>query len=150
MHQPPTQETIKGTVLRLYNECFNQGKLEIADRLVSPSFTGFGPDGSSGPDAFKSNVAQLRSAFPDLHFTVHEIICENNRLALYWTWEGTQRGIFINIPPTGKRVHQEGMVFYRFNAGQVVEAKAVFDRLGVLQQLGVPPLVNSAQSEPRS
>ena len=96
-------------------------------------------DGSSGPDAFKSNVARLRSAFPDLHFTVHEIISENRRISLYWTREETHRGVFIDIPPTGKRVHQEGIVFFRFDAGKLVEAKPVFDLLGLLQQLGVRP-----------
>jgi predicted SnoaL-like aldol condensation-catalyzing enzyme len=59
MHQINTQETIKTAVIRLYDECFNQGKLEVADQLVSPSFTGLGPDGGSGPDTFRSNVARL-------------------------------------------------------------------------------------------
>ena len=50
MHQINTQETLKAAVIRPCDECFNQGKLEVADQLVSPSFTGLGPDGSSGPD----------------------------------------------------------------------------------------------------
>lgn len=129
----------KAAVLRLYHECLNEGKFEAADQLISPGFIVPGPDGGAGPEGFKANALRLRAGFPDVHFTVHQLIAENERVALYWTWEGTHRGIFANVPPTGKRVRQEGMVIYRFEAGQVVEAKLVFDRLGVFQQLGAQP-----------
>jgi predicted ester cyclase len=128
-----TEDARKAAVLRLYNECLNGGKFEAADQLISPGFIVLGPDGGAGPEGFKANALRLRAGFPDVHFTVHDLIAENECVALYWTWEGTHRGSFANVPPTGRRVRQEGMVIYRFEAGKIVEARLVFDRLGVFQ-----------------
>lgn len=134
-----SEEENKTAILRLYHEYFNQGKQEVADQLISPGFVAPGSDGDSSPAGFKANAARLLTAFPDIHFTVHDLIAENDRVAVYWTWEGTQRGFFNNIPPTERRVRQEGMVIYRLENGKVTEARPIFDRMGVLQQLGVLP-----------
>lgn len=133
------EETNQAAVRRLYDECLNQGKFEAADQFISPAFTGLGPDGGAGPAGFKAVVTRLRTGFPDIHFTLHDLFAANNRVALRWTWEGTHRGPFMNFPPTEKRVRQEGIVLYRFEGGQVVEARVQFDRLGFLQQLGILP-----------
>lgn len=132
-------ETNKAAVRRLYEECINQGKFEIADELIAPEFITPGSDGDTGPAGFKANVARLRTGFPDVLFTLHNLLAEKDQVALYWTWEATHQGAFAGIPATGKPVRQEGMVIYRFKAGKAVAAKLVFDRLGVFQQLGVTP-----------
>jgi steroid delta-isomerase-like uncharacterized protein len=134
-----TEEANRAAILRLYEECLNQHKLELADQLIAPGMITRGPNGGFGPEAYKRNVAPLLTAFPDIHFVVHDVVTQDDRVAVYWTWEATHRGSFNNIPPTGKRVKQEGMVMYRLADGQAIEAKVVFDRLGVFQQLGVPP-----------
>lgn len=141
------QDANKAAVLRLYDECLNQGKFEAADCLISSRFIVPGPEGGTGPEGFKANTARLRAGFPDVHFTIHDLIAEDERVAVYWAWEGTHRGTFANIPATGKRVQQEGMVMYRFAAGKVISARLIFDRLGVFQQLGVlPALPTNANS----
>jgi steroid delta-isomerase-like uncharacterized protein len=134
-----TEKANKAAVRRLYDECLNQGKFEAADVMIAPGFIAPGPDGGAGPAGFKSNAMRLRTAFPDVHFTLHDLIAENDCVALHWTWEGTHRGTFANIPATGKRARQEGMVMYHFEAGKVAAAKLIFDRLGVFQQLDALP-----------
>jgi steroid delta-isomerase-like uncharacterized protein len=133
------QEDNKSTVRRLYDECFNQQKYAVADQFIAPGWVNPGPDGGTGPNGFKANAARLLTAFPDVQFTVHDLIAENDLVAVHWTWEGTHRGPFNNIPPTNRRVRQEGMVMYRFDGGKVADSKVIFDRLGVFQQLGVMP-----------
>ena len=133
------EETNKAAILRLYDECLSQGQFEIADQFISSAFIASGPDGGIGLEGFKANATRLRTGFPDVHFTVHDLIAENECVALYWTWEGTHRGTFANIPATGKRIRQEGMVMYQFEAGKVVASKLIFDSLGVFQQLGTLP-----------
>lgn len=145
-----TEEANRAAVLRIYREAFNQRKLEIADQLISPAFINSGPDGGQGPEAFKRNALRLLNAFPDVQFTVHDLVAEGEQVALYWTWEGTHRGVFNNIPPTGKRVRHEGMSLYRFEAGTIAATRVAFDRLSVLQQLGVPPSPPAAPANPKS
>ena len=132
-------ERNKTAVRRIYEEGLNQRKLEIIDEIVGADFITPGPDGGTGPDGFRSNLARLISGFPDIRFTIHELLAEKAQVAVYWTWEGTHRGVFAGIPATNKPVRQEGMVMYRFKAGKAVSAKLIFDRLGVFQQLGATP-----------
>jgi steroid delta-isomerase-like uncharacterized protein len=134
-----SEEANRVAVMRLYDECLNQGKLEVVDQIISSSLPAFGPYGGTGPEGYKASVKPLLAGFPDIRFTVHNVLAENDRVAVYWTWDGTHHGPFASVPPTGKRVHQEGMVMYRFESGKVAEAKVLFDRLGVFQQLGTFP-----------
>jgi steroid delta-isomerase-like uncharacterized protein len=133
------EEANRATVARLYDECINQGKLDVADQIFSPGFVITGPNSGSGPEGYKALVRNLVAGFPDIHFTVHNLVAENDHVAVYWTWDGTHRGPFAAVPPTGKRVHQEGMVMYRFESGKIADAKVLVDRLSVLQQLGTVP-----------
>ncbi len=125
----------KAAVRRLYTEALNQARYAVVDELIAPGYLVPGPDGGTGPAAFKANAERLRTGFPDVQFTIHELLVEAGRVAVYWTWEGTHRGPFAKIPPTGRRVRQEGMVIYHWEAGKVTAGRVIFDRLGVLQQL---------------
>lgn len=133
------EEVNRAAVARLYDECINQGKLNVADQLISSSFIASGPNGGTGPEGYRATVRHLLAGFPDIHFTVHNLVAENDHVAVYWAWDGTHRGSFASVAPTGNRVHQEGMVMYRFESGKITEAKVLFDRLGVFQQLGTFP-----------
>jgi steroid delta-isomerase-like uncharacterized protein len=137
--QMNNEETNKASLRRLYNECLNEGKFEAAHELISLKFAIPSPTGGTGPESFKAFTKILRTAFPDIHFTVHEIVAEGERVALRWTWAGTHKAPFMNIPATQRRVTQEAVVIYRFESGMVVELNAQVDRLGFFQQLGVLP-----------
>ena len=62
-----------------------------------------------------------------------------------WTCTGTHRGEFQGILPTGKRIEITGLALARIENGKVVEERVYFDRLAMLEQLGVAP--GSMQSE---
>jgi steroid delta-isomerase-like uncharacterized protein len=131
----------KAIVNCLYTEFLNEGNLDIADQLVSPNFTG--PAGM-GPEGFRALVLPLRQGFPDLHFTIQDMVVEGSRAAVRWIWQGTHRGPFAGIAPTGRPVSNEGIAIYRIEDGKIAEAWSQVDRLGVLQQIGaLPPIPQS-------
>lgn len=55
------------------------------------------------------------------------------------TQSGTHLGIFLGIPPTGKRVTVTGIEIFRLAGGKIVEHWNNYDDLGLFQQLGVLP-----------
>ncbi len=69
------------------------------------------------------------SAFPDLSFTVHEIVCEQDKAVSRFTASGTHEGELMGIAATGKSVSFAGTVIARFERGKLVR-----------QQLGVLPV----------
>lgn len=43
-------------------------------------------------------------AFPDLQLTPTEIISDGDRVALFWTAQGTHQGSIMQIPPSGRAI----------------------------------------------
>jgi len=134
-------EENKNIVRRTFEEIFNQGNLALADAWVAATFVNHAtPDIMlPGPESLKEHVVLLRIAFPDLHFTVEDLIADEERVATRVTFEGTHRGVFRGFPPTDKSFIQSQMHMVRFVKGKVVEHWAVRDDLGLMQQLGIVP-----------
>jgi len=135
----------RAIVTWLYAEFMNGGDPAVAGLLVAPSFSG--PAGE-GPEGFAAALLPLRRAFPDLHFTIHDLVVEGSLAAVRWSWEGTHTGSFSGISPTGRRVSNHGIAIYRVERGRITEAWSQMDRLGVLQQIGA--LTASFTAAPQS
>jgi predicted ester cyclase len=116
---------------------FGNGDLAALEPLVAPEYVG--PQGDKGPAGFRAVVVGLRGAFPDIHYTVDEMVAEGESVAVRWHWTGTHRGQFRGYAPTGKAVSNSGSGIFRFQDDKVVSAGLETDRLGFLQQIGAVP-----------
>ena len=81
----------------------------------------------------------MRTAFPDLEWTIEEQVAEGDKVAGYHVWRGTHQGEFLGIPPTGKRVTVPCMVFDYFVDGKLKESRLLMNIMSLMQQLGVAP-----------
>ncbi len=79
------------------------------------------------------------TAFPDLHFTIEDIVAEGDTVVVRSTARGTHQGELMGIPLTGKQVAVSGISITRIANGKAVEEWFNGDDLGLLQQLGVVP-----------
>jgi steroid delta-isomerase-like uncharacterized protein len=137
-----TIEVNKTQYRRTFEEVFNQGNLALVDELVAPDFLYHEvPPGmdNRGPESTRQLVTMLRTAFPDLHFTIEDLVAEGDTVAGRVTMRGTHLGPFQGIPPTGRSFQQAHMHFVRFKEGKAIEHRAVRDDLGMMRQLGVIP-----------
>ncbi len=141
-----TEEANKASFRRAYEELFNQGNLSLVEELVAPDFLNHeAPPGSNrGPESMRQLIRMLRTAFPDLHFTIEELVAEGDTVAGRVIMSGTHQGTFQGMPPTGRSFRQAQMHFVRFRDGKGVEHRAVRDDLGLMQQLGVIPTPGQA------
>jgi steroid delta-isomerase-like uncharacterized protein len=126
----------KRGVRRLF-ETFNDADLGSIDTLVGPTYVT--AQGDKGPAGFKAVVMGLRAAFPDIRYTVDDLISEGDQVAVRWHWTGTHRGPFRGFPPTGKSVTTTGAGIFRMTDGKIVAAVLETDRLGFLEQIGAVP-----------
>lgn len=131
------------TIARRYmEELWNQGKLDVAGELVTGNYAVYDPGTpgrQGGVEGEQQAVSLYRSAFPDLHFTVEDIVVEGDRVALRWSSSGTHLGELMGIPPTGRQAGPTGMSIFRVVDGRIAENWHNWDTLGLLQQLGVIP-----------
>jgi len=122
------------------------GNLDVANELLATDFVAHMsglPEPIRGVEAFKQYVSVHAVAFPDLHYTFEDEIAEGDKVVLRWTARGTHKGELKGIPPTGKQIAFSGVNTYRIASGKVVEEWSDFDRLDMLQQIGViPPAFN--------
>jgi steroid delta-isomerase-like uncharacterized protein len=144
-----TEERNKAQFRRTYEELFNQGNLTIAEELVAPDCVNHEiPQGmnNGGPEPLRQVVRMLRSAFPDLHFTIEELIAEGDSVVGRVTMSGTHQGPLMGIAPTGRSIRQAQAHFVRFRDGKGVEHRGLRDDLGLMQQLGLIPTPGQALS----
>jgi predicted ester cyclase len=128
-------EQNKATVRRLYEACINQDHIELLPSLIAEGFVG--ASGERGPEGYSNVVRALKAGFPDIQFTIQELIAERDRVAVRWQWQGTHAGNFRGFAATHRRVTNTGNVIYQLRSGKVVRAWLEADRLGVLQAIGV-------------
>jgi steroid delta-isomerase-like uncharacterized protein len=123
-------------------EVWRQGNLTVADEVLAADYVlhdSVGP--IRGPEDFKQYAAEVRLAFPDLQFTLDEVIVYENKAVAHWTFQGshTGRSPNLDISPTGRRVVFSGVTIYRLVDGKIAEEWNTMDTLRLLQQMGVPP-----------
>jgi len=121
-------------------EVWNKGDIALADQQIAANYVYHDPQHPLyGPAGFKGLHAMFRGAFPDLHFTIEDMVAEGDKVAWRYKGEGTHKGELQGIPPTGKRAVVTGTLISRIVNGQFVEDWNALDMLGMLQQLGVIP-----------
>jgi len=77
------------------------------------------------------------NAFPDTKHTIHELIAEGDIVVARVTCEGTHRGEFEGMPPSGKQVNYDCVHIVTFANGKIQTWWAMDDSLGMMQQLGM-------------
>ena len=131
-------EANKALVRRFYDEVTNGRNVAVLDELLAPNFEGFkveGADHGQNREEFKQTITMVLNAFPDHHQAIHDWIAENDKVVTRWTVQGTQKGEYAGIAPTGKRVKITGMDIFCVVDGKIVEVWAEVDMLGMMEQL---------------
>jgi steroid delta-isomerase-like uncharacterized protein len=131
----------KEVIQAFLEDVINQGRLERADDLVKEDFVELDPlpGQEQGREGLKAVIHALRSAFPDMHWVVKEMVAEGDKVVTRFVWTGTHHGVFLGIPATGKSVEVKGVVIDRLENGRMADSRILMDTMGLMQQLGVIP-----------
>jgi steroid delta-isomerase-like uncharacterized protein len=136
-------EENKALVRRWY-EAWNKGKEAVEaglEELCAPDYvlhgTGVYPDMDLA--GLKHGLPAFYAAFPDIHYTLEDLIAERDKVVSRYTFRSTHQGEFMGIPPTGKQVKVTGIEIDRIEDGKFVETWFNSDQLSMLQQLGAIP-----------
>lgn len=136
-------EENRAVIRRYCEEVVNKRNVALVDDLWDANVInhGLAPGILPGAAHIKVLVQRFHAAFPDLRFTIEDMIAEGDKVVIRLTVEGTHRGEFRGIAATGKQVTTKTIAIYKFANGKIVEVWGIRDDLGVLQQLGaIPPM----------
>jgi steroid delta-isomerase-like uncharacterized protein len=133
----PTPEE---TLIQLYDGVWNGNNPETADELVHEAYTIHNRELAAemeGPELYKALASGTREVFPDMEFTVEDMIASGEKVALRWTMTGTHEGPMFGVEPTGREVELTAIEMNRFAKGKLIETWTQSDQLGLMQQLGI-------------
>jgi steroid delta-isomerase-like uncharacterized protein len=134
----------KATMLRVYEEVFSQGDLDLLDELLADDFVEheeLPPGIPQGKEAPRALMSMMRGAFPDFRVAVEEMLEDGDKVITRARFSGTHEGEFMGIPATGKRFDIAVIDIIEFRDGKGVAHWGVMDMAGMMQQLGIggPP-----------
>jgi len=116
---------------------FNEGRLDMLDKFLAPSYViRDAPPGSPpGAEGVKQVVTMFRNAFPDFEITLDEVIAEGDVVAASSTVRGTHQGEIFGMPATGNRVSISSLTMVRIIDGRLVESRVKNDTAALMSQL---------------
>jgi steroid delta-isomerase-like uncharacterized protein len=141
-------EQNKATAHRFIEEVWNNRNLDAIDELCALNAVDHRelPPFDLDRESTKHYTSIFLSAFPDLHFTIEDMVAEGEMVVTRWIGRGTHQGEMMGITPTGKTITVMGISISRFANGKVVESWTAWDRLTMLQQLEVIPVPEQARA----
>lgn len=140
-------EQNKAVLRRFIEEVWNEGNLDVIDELIAADHVDHDParaGAPGGPTGTRAFVEMYRTAFPDAHIELGELIAEGDLVAGTWTATGTHQGELMGMAPSGKPISLTGIGVDRIRDGQIVESWANWDALGMMGQLGAVPAAAGA------
>jgi steroid delta-isomerase-like uncharacterized protein len=126
-------------------EAFNAHDIEAFAQMLAEDVVSTAPGGmvSHGRAASAAFYGIWFEAFPDARADVHKLVITDDTAVEEGTFSGTHNGVFHtpmgDIPPTGKAVKGDYIQVLRYRDGLCVSANLMFDRLDLLEQLGLIP-----------
>jgi predicted ester cyclase len=117
---------------------FEIGDPGMADEIVAAGYTNHdAPDPNLGSEGVKAAVTMFKQAFPDARNKIAFQLTEGDKVASRYNWSGTHQGEHYGLRATGKRVKWTAAATFRIVDGKIPETWLNYDRLGMMQQLGV-------------
>ncbi|MBI5668701.1 MAG: ester cyclase [Chloroflexi bacterium] len=136
--------TGKESCRQFMERVFNQGEIALIDELTAPDGIDHQePPGTDYRAHLREVVLAMRTAFPDLHFEIHDMIAEGDIVAFRSTMTGTQLGPLhlgaIHLPPTQRHVTVSHLHYIRIVDGRSTDLWHQYDIPGLMRQLGIMP-----------
>jgi predicted ester cyclase len=130
---------IKLTAERIPLEVLNTGNFALLDELLTTDFVEHTPQPGIPPtrEGLKQSLIALRTAFPDVRYTIEGSVACGDEIVQRVKATGTMTGEFMGIPPTGKRATWTEIHIGRGVNGRLTEHWGLIDQLGMLVQLGI-------------
>ena len=131
-----TLEANKALLRRYKTGILNERTLDALAEVAAVDYVDHAPFSGQPPglDGLKQRVSMLWHAL-DPHWTIDDVIAENDMVVLRWHLSGTHRAAFAGIDATGKRCAIRGIDMYRVRDGRMVEHWNAVDLFGFRQQV---------------
>lgn len=128
-------------VKEFFEEVLNKGNLSLMDGIFTNDVKyndPANPNLKKGLLGLKELETKYKMAFPTKIFKIEQIWnTTDNSVIVYWSCQGTHKGTYEDIPPSGKSFKTSGISIYKFNGNKINEITQNWDKIGLLEHLGL-------------
>jgi|WetSurMetagenome_2_1015567.scaffolds.fasta_scaffold17912_4 predicted ester cyclase len=121
--------------LQFYNDVVNGGNIDAIDKYVAMDMIdhqAVPPGTPKGLAGVKWYFKMIHEAFPDLHGTPSLVLADGDKVLIYATWEGTNKGRFMGKSATNKKTSWGVVDIIRLVDGKAVEHWGWEDMTGAM------------------
>ena len=129
-------EENKVIVLRFLKDVWGKGNLNIVEEIVADDHVHHLTRRDRHPEGVKELVSGFRNFLPDLQIAVIDLIGEGDKIVVYFTFSGVDKGGYWGKPPSGNSVTYSGIDIFRVTGGKIVERWGVVDTMSMMRQIG--------------
>ena len=90
-------------------------------------------------EELKDHIMFFETSFPHYAVIADDMIAEGDKVSVLARFRGAHNGELLGIAPTGKEVDVPFAITYRLAGGKIVQHWMSFDRMALMEQLGVAP-----------
>ena len=133
-----TTETTK-LIERIPLEVLNNDNFGLIDAIYAPNYVEHTAQPGVAPtrEGFKQFAVGLKKAFPDLRYTIEDVIDSGDKIVHRLTASGTMKADFAGMPATNKHATWTEIHIGKVVNGRLTEHWGLIDQLAMLVQLGV-------------
>lgn len=126
-------------IRRYYEELWNRWNYALIDKLIDPdiAFRGSLAVTVHGRNDFQQYMSTVRTAFPDFHNTIDELIAEGETVVARLSYRGTHEGDLFGVAATGHAITYSGVAIFQIRNRMIVEGWVMGDTAALMRQLGV-------------
>ena len=124
-------------VERFYHTVWNQADEATAREILHPEFRFRASLGAErhGPEGFIDYMRAIHAALAGYTCTIDDLIVTKDRAAARMTFQGSHRGRFFDVEPTGRDIRWSGGAFFTTDGQQITALWVLGDVDAVKQQL---------------
>jgi steroid delta-isomerase-like uncharacterized protein len=123
-------------IARAWFEMCARGDREQFSELATDDYVPHGPGGTGTRDDFVDWLQWYSTSFAEQQPVLEDVIESGDRVAVRYTVRSVYRGGYLNLPGAEQKVHETGIIIFRFAGGKVAETWFEGNDLEVAQQLG--------------
>ena len=127
----------KQIIHRYYEDLWNRWSLNLAGEIIADNITFRGSLAVTVTTraGFLEYMQLVRTAFPDFHNTIEDLIAEGDKVAARLTYRGTHKGPLFDLAPTNRPITYTGLALFTLQNGQITEGFVMGDTTTLMKQL---------------
>ena len=126
-------------VSKQYFATWNSGDTSLLDDVFASEFVIHDPASpmalTMGPAGVEERIRAYRTAMPDLHISIEDVISENDRVVTRWILRGRHYGRFEDVAGGGASVEVSGTTIHRISNLRIVEQWVNWDTEALRSQM---------------